>query len=160
MAPRQSASGTRTIASNRRARHDYEILQTWEAGLVLLGTEVKALRAGRASLGDAFAELRGGEIWLCKMHIGPYEQASRENHDPFRRRKLLLKRGEIRRIAPRIEERGLTLVPLRVYFKHGLAKVEVALARGKKQYDKRQDKAKQETERRMQKHLGRREKAT
>ena len=93
-----SEGGIKIIATNRKARHEYHILQTWEAGLVLRGTEVKALRAGRASLGDAYGEVRGGEVWLCKMHIGPYEQANRENHEPFRRRKLLLNRREIRKI--------------------------------------------------------------
>lgn len=149
-------NGIKIVASNRKARYEYQILQTWEAGLVLLGTEVKALRAGRCSLGDAFGEYRDGEVWLCKMHVGPYEQGNRENHEPFRRRKLLLSKREIRRIRPLTEERGLTLVPLRVYFRRGLVKVEIALGRGKKYHDKRQSKAKQETERRMAKHLGRR----
>jgi len=148
--------GIKIVATNRKARHDYHILQSWEAGLVLLGTEVKALRAGRASLGDAFGEIRDGEAWLCKMHIGPYEQASRENHEPFRRRKLLLNRREIRKIRPRIEERGQTLIPLKVYFKEGLAKVEIALCRGKRHHDKREAKAKQDVERRMARNLGRR----
>ncbi len=151
-----AASGIKMIAKNRRARHEYYILQTWEAGLVLQGTEVKALRAGRVNLGDSYGEIRAGEAWVLKMHIGPYEQGNRENHEPFRRRKLLLNRREIRKIRPRIEEQGLTLVPLRLYFKHGIAKLELGLGRGKKLRDKRDTKAKQDVERRMAKELGRR----
>jgi SsrA-binding protein len=148
--------GIKLVASNRRARYEYEILETVEAGLVLLGTEVKALRAGRCNLGDSYAEIREGEAWLVKAHIGPYEQGNRENHEPFRRRKLLLSRREIRKLRPRMEERGLTLIPLRLYFKRGRAKVELGLGRGKKLHDKRDSVARQETERRMAKHLGRR----
>ena len=151
-----AASGIKMIAKNRRARHEYHILQTWEAGLVLQGTEVKALRAGRVNLGDSYGEIRAGEAWILKMHIGPYEQGNRENHEPFRRRKLLLNRREIRKIRPRIEEQGLTLVPLRLYFKHGIAKLELGLGRGKKLHDKRDTKAKQDVERRMAQELGRR----
>ena len=151
-----AASGIKMIAKNRRARHEYHILQTWEAGLVLQGTEVKALRAGRVNLGDSYGEIRAGEAWVLKMHIGPYEQGNRANHEPFRRRKLLLNRREIRKIRPRIEEQGLTLVPLRLYFKHGIAKLELGLGRGKKLRDKRDTKAKQDVERRMAKELGRR----
>ena len=110
MSRRQAGEGVKIIATNRRARHEYHILETWEAGLVLQGTEVKALREGRANLGDAYGEIRDGEVWLVKMHIGPYEQGNRENHEPFRRRKLLLNRREIRKIRPRLEEQGLTLV--------------------------------------------------
>ena len=153
---KDAASGIKMIAKNRRARHEYHILQTWEAGLVLQGTEVKALRAGRVNLGDSYGEIRAGEAWILKMHIGPYEQGNRENHEPFRRRKLLLNRREIRKIRPRIEEQGLTLVPLRLYFKHGIAKLELGLGRGKKLRDKRDTKAKQDVERRMAKELGRR----
>ena len=156
MARRGDDSGIKIVTKNRKAWHDYHILQSWEAGLVLMGTEVKALRAGRANLGDAFGEIRDGEAWLCKMHIGPYEQAHRENHEPFRRRKMLLSRREIRKIRPRVEERGQTLIPLRVYFKRGLAKVEIALCRGKRLHDKRDAKAKQDVERRIAKNLGRR----
>jgi SsrA-binding protein len=157
MSRRQAGEGVKIIASNRRARHEYHILESWEAGLVLLGTEVKALREGRANLGDAYGEIRDGEVWLVKMHIGPYEQGNRENHEPFRRRKLLLNRREIRKIRPRLEEQGLTLVPLRIYFKHGLVKLELGLGRGKKMHDKRDAKAKQDVERRMARHLGRRQ---
>jgi len=156
MSRRRDDEGIKIIVTNRKARHDYHITETWEAGLVLVGTEVKALRAGKASLGDAFGDIRHGEVWLCKMHIGPYEQGNRENHEPFRRRKLLLSRREIRKIRPRIEERGLALVPLRVYFRNGLAKVEIGLGRGKRYVDKRQDKAKKDVDRRMARELGRR----
>ncbi len=151
--------GIKIVASNRKARHEYHILQTWEAGMALVGTEVKALRTGKASMGDAYAELRNGEAWLVKLHIGPYDQGNRENHTPFRRRKLLLTRRELRKIRPRVEEQGLTLVPLKIYFTHGLAKVEIALVRGKKLHDKREAKAKQDVDRRIARNLGKRERA-
>lgn len=157
MARKSEPSGIKTIAKNRKARHEYQILDTWEAGIVLMGTEVKALRAGRCNLGDAYGEVRKNEVWLCKMHIGPYEQAYRENHEPFRRRKLLLSRREIRKLIPKIEERGLTLVPMKIYFKKGLVKVEMGLGRGKKLHDKREAKAKHDMDRRIAKELGRRD---
>ena len=157
MARKHDEDGIKIIARNRRAFHEYEILDTWEAGIVLLGTEVKALRDGRVNLGDAYAEIKDGEAWLVKLHIGPYDMGNRENHDPFRRRKLLLNRREIRKLLPRVEEGGKTLVPLKIYFKHGLVKVEIALARGKKLYDKRETKAKQDVARRLAQATGRRE---
>lgn len=157
MNAKSTPSGIKIIAQNRRARHEYEVLQTVECGIVLVGTEVKALRDGRVNLGDAYAEIKAGEVWLVKMHIGPYEMGNRENHEPFRRRKLLLNRREIRKLIPKIEEGGRTLVPLKVYFKQGRVKVEIALARGKKLHDKRQDKAKRDSERDMAKAVGRRE---
>ncbi len=156
MARKPDTPGIKIIGKNRRAFHDYHVLDTWEAGLVLLGTEVKALRAGRVNLGDSYGEIRDGEAWLCKTHIGPYEMGNRENHDPFRRRKLLLNRREIRRIRPRIEEQGLTLIPLKIYFKHGRIKIEMGLCRGKKLHDKREDKARKDVDRRIAKELGRR----
>jgi SsrA-binding protein len=156
MAQSTDPAGIKIIAKNRRAFHEYEIFDRWEAGLVLLGTEVKALRNGRANLGDAYGEIREGEAWLCKMHIGPYEMGNRENHEPFRRRKMLLSRREIRKILPKIEERGLTLVPLKVYFKKGRVKVELGLGRGKKVHDKRDAKAKKDLDRRIAKEIGRR----
>lgn len=131
------AEPERTVVVNRRARHDYHLEETYEAGIQLLGSEVKSLRAGRASLQDAYGKVRGGEVWLVNMHIAPYEQAGPFNHDPLRPRRLLLHRAEIRRLVGKVKERGFTLVPLRVYFRRGLAKVELALARGKKQHDKR-----------------------
>jgi SsrA-binding protein len=152
----KTPSGIKIIAQNRKARHEYEILDTWEAGIVLLGTEVKALRGGRVNLGDSYAEIKHGEVWLLKVHIGPYEMGNRMNHEPFRRRKLLLNRREIRKLLPKLEEGGRTLIPLKIYFKHGRVKVEIALARGKKLYDKRHDKAQRDADRQMAKILGRR----
>ncbi len=157
MARKVDTEGLKMVANNRRARFEYEILETWEAGLVLQGTEVKALREGRVNLGDAYGEIRGGEGWIVKMHIGPYEMGNRENHEPFRRRKLLLHRREIRKMLPKLEEKGLTLVPLRLYFKDGRAKLELGLGRGKKMHDKRDAKAKQDVQRRIAQHVGRRE---
>lgn len=125
------------VCSNRKARHLYHLLDTWEAGLVLTGTEVKSLRAGHATMTDAYAELRGTEVFLLNLHINPYEQGNRYNHEPTRTRKLLLNRREIKKLVGRTVEKGLTLVPLAVYFRGGYAKVEIALAKGKKAYDKR-----------------------
>ncbi|MFP6654013.1 MAG: SsrA-binding protein SmpB [Myxococcota bacterium] len=147
----------RVVATNRRARFDYEIVDTWDAGLVLLGPEVKSLRDGRANLGDAFATVYRGEAWLEKLHISPYEPATRANpSDPQRRRKLLLHRREIDRLDGKIHEKGLTLVPLTVYFLGGRAKVELALARGKHRHDKRhtirQREQDRETQRAMRRH--------
>jgi SsrA-binding protein len=158
MARKSEPAGIKTIAKNKKAWHEFEILDTWEAGLVLQGTEVKALRNGRVNMGDSFGEIRKGEAWLCKMHIGPYEMGNRENHDPFRRRKMLLNRREIRKILPKIEERGLTLVPLKLYFKKGIVKVEIGLGRGKKVHDKRDSKAKKDMDRRIAREVGRRDK--
>lgn len=156
-AKKQTPEGVKIIAKNKKAFHEYEILDRWEAGLVLMGTEVKALRNGRVNLGDSYGEIREGEAWVLKMHIGPYEMGNRENHEPFRRRKLLLNRREIRKIRPRLEEQGLTLIPLKIYFKHGLVKLELGLGRGKKLHDKRQAKAKQDVARRIAQETGRRD---
>ena len=130
--------GQKVVASNRKARHDYHILDVYEAGLVLTGPEVKSLRAGRASLIDGFGSIENGEAWLENVHIPEYTQATWNNHSTRRRRKLLLNRVEINKLAGKIKESGYTLVPLSLYFKDGYAKVEIALARGKKEYDKRQ----------------------
>jgi SsrA-binding protein len=146
-------SGTKIIARNRRARHDYQILDVVEAGLVLTGTEVKSLRAGRASLTDGFAQVTGGEMWLEGVHIPEYAQGTWTNHEPRRARKLLLHRKEIERLAVSTRERGLTLVPLALYFKNGKAKVELALARGKRSYDKRHDLAKRDAAREVDRVL-------
>ena len=127
-----------TVTVNRKARHDYEILETYEAGLVLTGSEVKALRAGKANLKDAYARVDRGEAFLWNAHISPYAAASRFGHEPERTRKLLLHRAEIEKLIGRVQERGLTLVPLKLYFKNGRAKVELGLGRGKKAYDKRE----------------------
>ncbi len=141
------------IASNRKARFEYEIIDTFEAGIALLGPEVKALRAGKASLGDAYGDIRRGQVYLVNVHIGAYEQAGRDNSPPRRDRKLLLHRKEISRLEGKVAERGLTLVPLRLYFVRGRAKVEIALARGKRRYDKRQAIRKRETDRDLQRAL-------
>jgi len=156
MARKSEPAGIKIIAKNRKARHEYEIFDTWEAGLVLMGTEVKALRNGRVNLGDSYGEIREGEAWIVKMHIGPYEMGNRENHEPFRRRKMLLTRREIRKIRPKVEEQGLTLVPLKIYFKKGLVKIQLGLGRGRKLHDKRDAKAKQDVQRRIAKEMGRR----
>jgi SsrA-binding protein len=138
------------VATNRRARFDYEILETHEAGLVLLGPEVKSLRAGKANLSDAYASIRGGEVFLVNAHISPYTQAGRENPDPRRERKLLLHRAEIARLRGKVAERGFTLVPLLLYFRNARVKVELGVARGKRRYDKRQAIRRREQEREMQ----------
>ncbi|MEE6257298.1 SsrA-binding protein SmpB [Plantactinospora sonchi] len=148
--------GRKVVASNRKARHDYAILDTYEAGMALTGTEVKSLRAGRASLVDAFAQERDGEIYLHGMHIPEYAQGTWTNHEPRRTRKLLLNRQEIIRLIGKLRESGLTLVPLSVYFSDGWAKVEIGLAKGKKAYDKRQDLAKRDAEREILRVSGRR----
>ncbi|MDO9693591.1 MAG: SsrA-binding protein SmpB [Candidatus Latescibacteria bacterium] len=155
MPANRAESGVKIIAKNRKAFHEYEILDKWEAGIVLQGTEVKSLRAGKCNLGDAYAEIRDGEAWLVKVHIGPYDQGNRANHDPFRRRKLLLTRREIRKLRPRLEEKGLTLVPLSMYFKHGLVKVEFGLGRGKRLHDKRHATAKRDSDLRIRREMGR-----
>lgn len=129
--------GRKVVARNRKARHEYEILETFEAGMVLKGPEVKSLRDGKASFQDAFARVERGEVWLHSLHISPYEQANRFNVDPLRPRKLLMNRHEIRRLVGKVEEKGLTLVPLEIYFARGNAKVQLGLARGKKLHDKR-----------------------
>jgi SsrA-binding protein len=130
--------GEKVIATNRKARHEYSILETFEAGIALKGAEVKSLRQGRASLQESYAALKNGEVWLLDMHISPYEQAADDSYEPTRKRKLLLHKKEIRRLVGKLAEKGLTLIPLRAYFKHGIAKVELALAKGKRAYDKRE----------------------
>lgn len=148
--------GRKVIASNRKARHDYAILDTFEAGIALTGTEVKSLRAGRASLVDGFAQVKDGEIFLHGVHIPEYTQGTWTNHEPRRVRKLLLTRGEIDRLIGKTRESGLTLVPLSMYFSDGWAKVEIALAKGKRSYDKRQDMAKRDADREIARVAGRR----
>src|SRR5918994_3794223 len=133
------AGGTKLIAENRRARNDYDLVERYEAGIALTGTEVKSLRAGHASLQRAFGDVRGGEVWLVGAHIPEYAQVNVANHDPDRDRKLLLHRREIDSLLGKTRERGLTLIPTRLYFKNGRAKVEIALARGKETRDKRRD---------------------
>ena len=151
-----SEDGTKLIAQNRKARHEYEILDTFEAGLVLKGTEVKSLRDGKASLAEAYARVEGDEIWLVGAHIAEYDHGNRQNHDPTRARKLLLHRAEIERLRGKVQEKGLTLVPLRLYWKAGRAKIEIALGRGKKEYDRRDDVTKREAQREMDRAMRRR----
>jgi SsrA-binding protein len=147
--------GRKVIAQNRRARHDYSILDTYEAGVALMGTEVKSLRLGRASLADAFATIDDGEVWLRGLHIPEYTHGSWTNHEPRRTRKLLLHKGQILKLIGQTKESGLTLVPLSLYFNEGKVKCEVALAKGKKSYDKRQDLAKRDAEREVRREFGR-----
>jgi SsrA-binding protein len=146
----------KVAASNRRASHDYDILERIEAGIRLTGSEVKSLRGGRASLAEAFARIRDGEAWLEGMHISPYEQGQTKGYDPIRPRKLLLHRREIERLLGKTKEQGLALIPMRVYFTHGLAKVEIGLGRGRREHEKRQSIAKREAEREMERAAGRR----
>ncbi len=153
---RDGSPATKLIAQNRRARHEYHVEETFEAGLVLTGTEVKSCRDGKVNLADAYATVRDGEAWLHGCHISPYSHGNRTNHDPVRSRKLLLHRHELEKLAAKVAEEGRTLVPLRVYFKHGLVKAEVAVAKGKRAYDKRETQARRDAERSMRRELGRR----
>ena len=147
--PNAEPDTTRIIARNKRARHDYHILETWEAGIALTGTEVKSLRAGKANITDAYGVVRGGEVFLINAHIAAYEQGNQFNHDPTRTRKLLLHRREIRKLIGAVERQGLTLVPLDLHFTKGKAKVTLALGKGKKLHDKREDARRREDERDM-----------
>ncbi len=141
--------GIKIVAKNKKARHEYFILDTFEAGIVLQGTEVKSIRAGRLNFLDSYVNVRNGELWLIGMHISPYDQGNIHNHEPARNRKLLMHGREIDRIRKQTEEKGLTVVPLSVYFKRGVAKVEIAIVRGKHLYDKRRDEAKRDARREM-----------
>lgn len=143
----------KVIATNRKARHEYHFLDLYEAGLVLQGSEIKSIRAGRVSLQEGFVLFENGEAWLVNVHIAPYDPAHHQNHEPRRRRKLLLHRREIDRLQGGAQEKGLTVVPVRLYLKEGRAKVEIALAKGKKQYDKRQDIAKRDSKRQIERAL-------
>jgi SsrA-binding protein len=147
------ARGEKLIAENRKARHEYQLLERHEAGLVLTGSEVKSLRQGQAHLQRSFADIRDGELWLVGSHIAPYDQAGDRNHEPDRDRKLLLHRREIESLIGKVQERGFTLVPTRLYFKDGRAKVEIALAKGKDVRDKRRDIARREADRQMERAL-------
>jgi SsrA-binding protein len=148
---RKAAAGD--VATNRRARHRFELLETYECGIELLGTEVKALREGKAQLGDAYAVIEGGEVWLRNVHIPPYPPAADQNHDPERPRKLLMHRYQIERLIGRIQRRGLTLIPTRIYFKGPRAKVELALARGKERRDRRREIAERDMRREVEREL-------
>jgi len=139
----------KVVIDNRKARHDFHILETFEAGMALQGTEVKSLRGGKANLNDAYARIENGEVFLYNMHISPYEQGNRFNHDPKRTRKLLMHKYEINKLFANVREKGLTLVPVKIYFSRGRAKTELALAQGKKLYDKRQDMAAKDAKREM-----------
>ena len=150
--------GRTLVAQNKKARHDYSIEDVYEAGIVLMGTEVKSLRAGRASLTDGYATVDDGEVWLRGVHIPEYDLGTWTNHEPRRARKMLLRKEDLRRIAGKTKEAGLTLVPLALYFKDGYAKVEIALARGRKSYDKRQAIAERESRREADRATGRRSK--
>ncbi len=145
--------GIKVIATNRKAAHNYHLDERHEAGLVLTGTEIKSIRAGRVNLRDGYAQPRDGELWLFNVHIAPYDPAGRSGHEPCRPRKLLLHRREIDRLVSRVQERGYTIVPLRLYLKGGRAKVEIALARGKRKYDKRQAIAKRDAQREIDRTL-------
>jgi SsrA-binding protein len=151
----QDESGEKLVTSNRKARHEYSVLETYEAGIVLTGTEVKSLRAGNANLSDGYAALSGGELWLFGMHVSPYSHGSYSNVDPLRKRKLLLHKKELRKIVARLREKGLTLIPLKVYFRRGIAKLQLGVCRGKREYDKRQDIAAREADRAIRRHLAR-----
>lgn len=142
--------GEKNVAVNRKARHDYHIEETYEAGIVLTGTEIKSIRAGRVNIRDSYARVENGEVFLLNAHISPYEQGNRYNHDPLRPRKLLLNKREIRQLHSKTQEKGLTLIPLRIYLKNGRAKLELAVARGKKLYDKREDIAARDAKREME----------
>ena len=146
MAP-QEAADEKVVSTNRKARHEYTVLDAQEAGIVLTGTEVKSLRLGNANIAEAYAQIKNGEVWLMGMHVSPYEQGSYANVDPLRKRKLLLHRKEIRKLIARTGEPGITLVPLRVYFRKNIAKVLLGVCRGKKAYDRRDDIARREAER-------------
>jgi SsrA-binding protein len=148
----QDDAGQKVVATNRKARHEYMVLDTVEAGLVLTGTEVKSFRLGTINLTEGFARIKNGEVWLEGVHVSPYKQGSYANVDPLRDRKLLLHRKEIRRLFARLSEKGVTLIPLKVYFKKNVAKVLLGICRGKREYDKRQDLAKRDAEREMRGH--------
>ncbi|MCX7970161.1 MAG: SsrA-binding protein SmpB [Negativicutes bacterium] len=148
-------TGLKIISDNRRARHDYHVHESLEAGIVLTGTEIKSLRAGKVNLKDSYAAFDNNELWLFNLHISPYEKGNIFNHDPLRRRKLLLHRRELNRLYAKTREKGYTLIPLKIYLKNGRAKIELGLASGKKLYDKRQDIAQRDARREMERSLGR-----
>ena len=156
MAHTEHRSDDKTVATNRKARHDYTLVEILECGIQLTGTEVKSLRLGQASLVDCFARVRGGELWLEGMHIPPYDQGDKRTHEPMRPRKLLVHRRQLAQLQRASTEKGLSLVPVRVYFSHGVAKVELATAKGKRQHEKRQAIATRDAQREAERELGRR----
>ncbi len=155
----EKKQGIKIVAENRRARHDYHIHETFETGIVLTGTEIKSLRAGRANLTDSYAKIENKELFLISAHISPYDQGNRFNHEPRRTRKLLMHRSEIMRLLGKTREKGYTLIPLKIYLTHGLAKVELALCSGKDLYDKRQSAAEHDAKREVERVLRDRQKA-
>lgn len=152
------SGGIKVIAENRKARHDYFVEERYEAGIVLTGTEIKSIRAARVNLKDSYAEVVNGDVWLNQMHISPYEKGNRFNHDPLRKRKLLLNRSEISKMVGKVQQQGMTLIPLKIYLKQGLAKIELGLCKGKKTYDKRDDLANRDAKRQMERDLRERNK--
>ncbi len=143
----------KVISTNRKARHDFRIEETYEAGIVLTGTEVKSIRNARVNLKDSYAKVEGGELFLYNMHVSPYDPGNRYNHEPLRTRKLLMHKSEIGRLAGKVKEKGYALIPLKVYFREGLVKIELGLARGKKKYDKRRDIAERDQKREMEREF-------
>ncbi|MGC8780937.1 MAG: SsrA-binding protein SmpB [Anaerolineae bacterium] len=153
MSRKTAGEGEKVVATNRKAYHDYFLEDTYEAGIVLTGTEIKSVRAGRVNLRDGFVQIRQGEAWLINVHISPYDFGNRENHEPRRERKLLLHRQEIRKLQSKVSERGWTIVPLRMYLRDGRAKVEIALVRGKRLYDKKDAIAERDAERELRRTI-------
>ncbi len=148
-----ASEGIKVISDNRKAHHDYFVEEKLEAGVILTGTEIKSIRNGRVNLKDSYARIENGEVWLYQLHISPYEQGNRFNHDPLRKRKLLLNRSEIIKLIGKVQQQGLTLIPTKIYLKHGLAKIELGVCRGKKNYDKRQDIAERDAKREIERHF-------
>jgi SsrA-binding protein len=149
--------GIKVVATNRKAHHEYFLLDTYEAGIALQGSEIKSIRAGQVSLSQAYVTVDGSEVWLVNAHIAPYEQANRYNHDPLRPRKLLLHQAEIRKLWDSVRQKGVTIIPLRIYLKDGRAKAEIAVAKGKKLYDKRADLAMWDAQREIERQISKRE---
>jgi SsrA-binding protein len=147
------SEGIKVIADNRKAYHDYFVEEKLEVGIILTGTEIKSIRNGRVNLKDSYARIENGEVWLHQMHISPYEQGNRFNHEPLRTRKLLLNRSEIIKLIGKVQLQGLTLVPTKIYLKRGMAKIELGVCRGKKNYDKRQDIAERDAKREIERHF-------
>lgn len=148
-----ASAGIKVISENRKAYHDFFVEEKVEAGIILTGTEIKSIRNGRVNLKDSFARVENGEVWLYQMHISPYEQGNRFNHEPLRKRKLLLHKSEINKLIGKIQQEGLTLIPTKLYLKRGLAKVELGICRGKKLYDKRRDIAERDAKREIERHF-------
>lgn len=153
-----ASEGIKVISDNRKAYHEYFVEEKLETGIILTGTEIKSVRNGRVNLKDSFARIENGEVWLYQMHISPYEQGNRFNHDPLRKRKLLLNRSEISKLVGKVQQEGLTLVPTKIYLRKGLAKIELGICKGKKNYDKRQDIAERDAKREIDRHLRDRQK--